>query len=220
MRTSYFPFTEPSVEFDVTCFLCNGQGCARVQALGLDRDGRRGLGRSRCVPQRRLRPRRLVRLRVRARHRAHRDAAPRPRPTCACSGRTTSACWSSSDEGPRLAGCASTSSSTCRSRSSRGGSSSRAARSTASCAAASPDEDGNLELFLVGKVLEAEKHPNADRLQLTQRRRRRGRAALDRLRRVELRRRRDGRRRAAGRGAPERPDARARARCAARSRTG
>jgi len=27
MRTSYFPFTEPSVEFDVTCFLCNGRGC-------------------------------------------------------------------------------------------------------------------------------------------------------------------------------------------------
>lgn len=27
MRTSYFPFTEPSVEFDVTCFLCGGQGC-------------------------------------------------------------------------------------------------------------------------------------------------------------------------------------------------
>ncbi len=30
-----------------------------------------------------------------------------------------------------------------------------------------PDEDRNLELFLVGKVLDAEKHPNADRLQLT-----------------------------------------------------
>ena len=29
------------------------------------------------------------------------------------------------------------------------------------------DANGNLELFLVGKVLEAEKHPNADRLQLT-----------------------------------------------------
>jgi phenylalanyl-tRNA synthetase alpha chain len=27
MRTSYFPFTEPSVEFDVTCFLCDGRGC-------------------------------------------------------------------------------------------------------------------------------------------------------------------------------------------------
>src|SRR5436190_5146312 len=30
-----------------------------------------------------------------------------------------------------------------------------------------PDSDGNLGLFLVGKVLEAEKHPNADRLQVT-----------------------------------------------------
>ena len=29
-----------------------------------------------------------------------------------------------------------------------------------------PDEDGNLGLFRVGKVVEAEKHPNADRLQL------------------------------------------------------
>ena len=29
-----------------------------------------------------------------------------------------------------------------------------------------PDEDGNLGLFRVGRVLEAEKHPNADRLQL------------------------------------------------------
>jgi len=30
-----------------------------------------------------------------------------------------------------------------------------------------PDEDGNIGLFRVGTVLEAEKHPNADRLQLT-----------------------------------------------------
>ena len=29
-----------------------------------------------------------------------------------------------------------------------------------------PDDDGNLGLFRVGRVLEAEKHPNADRLQL------------------------------------------------------
>jgi phenylalanyl-tRNA synthetase alpha chain len=28
MRTSFFPFTEPSVEFDVTCYLCDGRGCA------------------------------------------------------------------------------------------------------------------------------------------------------------------------------------------------
>src|SRR5213595_1734135 len=31
-----------------------------------------------------------------------------------------------------------------------------------------PDEDGNLGLFRVGRVLEAGKHPNADRLQLCQ----------------------------------------------------
>ncbi len=34
MRTSYFPFTEPSVEFDVTCFLCNGQGCSVCKQSG------------------------------------------------------------------------------------------------------------------------------------------------------------------------------------------
>jgi phenylalanyl-tRNA synthetase alpha chain len=27
IRTSYFPFTEPSAEFDVSCFLCGGAGC-------------------------------------------------------------------------------------------------------------------------------------------------------------------------------------------------
>jgi phenylalanyl-tRNA synthetase alpha chain len=27
MRTSFFPFTEPSVEFDLTCYLCDGTGC-------------------------------------------------------------------------------------------------------------------------------------------------------------------------------------------------
>lgn len=27
LRPSYFPFTEPSAEMDVTCFLCNAEGC-------------------------------------------------------------------------------------------------------------------------------------------------------------------------------------------------
>jgi phenylalanyl-tRNA synthetase alpha chain len=27
VRTSFFPFTEPSAEFDVSCFLCAGRGC-------------------------------------------------------------------------------------------------------------------------------------------------------------------------------------------------
>jgi phenylalanyl-tRNA synthetase alpha chain len=34
MRTSHFPFTEPSVEFDVTCFLCGGSGCAVCKHSG------------------------------------------------------------------------------------------------------------------------------------------------------------------------------------------
>jgi phenylalanyl-tRNA synthetase alpha chain len=34
MRTSYFPFTEPSVEFDVTCFLCAGKGCVFCKHTG------------------------------------------------------------------------------------------------------------------------------------------------------------------------------------------
>lgn len=34
MRTSFFPFTEPSVEFDVTCYLCDGEGCAVCKHSG------------------------------------------------------------------------------------------------------------------------------------------------------------------------------------------
>ena len=34
MRTSFFPFTEPSVEFDMTCFLCDGAGCAVCKHSG------------------------------------------------------------------------------------------------------------------------------------------------------------------------------------------
>ncbi|MDQ3992969.1 MAG: phenylalanine--tRNA ligase subunit alpha [Actinomycetota bacterium] len=34
MRTSFFPFTEPSVEFDMTCYLCDGAGCALCKHSG------------------------------------------------------------------------------------------------------------------------------------------------------------------------------------------
>jgi len=34
VRTNYFPFTEPSVEFDVTCFLCGGTGCVFCKYSG------------------------------------------------------------------------------------------------------------------------------------------------------------------------------------------
>lgn len=34
LRSSYFPFTEPSVEVDVTCAECNGKGCAMCKGSG------------------------------------------------------------------------------------------------------------------------------------------------------------------------------------------
>ncbi len=33
-RPSYFPFTEPSLEMDITCFLCNGKGCRICKQTG------------------------------------------------------------------------------------------------------------------------------------------------------------------------------------------
>ncbi len=33
-RPSYFPFTEPSAEMDITCFLCNGKGCRVCKQTG------------------------------------------------------------------------------------------------------------------------------------------------------------------------------------------
>lgn len=33
-RASYFPFTEPSAEMDVTCILCDGQGCKLCKKTG------------------------------------------------------------------------------------------------------------------------------------------------------------------------------------------
>ncbi|MBU0997104.1 MAG: phenylalanine--tRNA ligase subunit alpha [Firmicutes bacterium] len=34
LRPSYFPFTEPSVEVDVTCHKCNGKGCSMCKGSG------------------------------------------------------------------------------------------------------------------------------------------------------------------------------------------
>ena len=34
LRSSYFPFTEPSVEYDVSCFNCGGKGCALCKGTG------------------------------------------------------------------------------------------------------------------------------------------------------------------------------------------
>ena len=34
LRPSYFPFTEPSAEFEVTCFVCDGAGCSVCSRTG------------------------------------------------------------------------------------------------------------------------------------------------------------------------------------------
>lgn len=34
LRPSYFPFTEPSVEVDVSCYKCNGKGCSMCKGTG------------------------------------------------------------------------------------------------------------------------------------------------------------------------------------------
>ena len=34
LRPSYFPFTEPSVEVDVSCYKCNGKGCSMCKNTG------------------------------------------------------------------------------------------------------------------------------------------------------------------------------------------
>ncbi|HOS88032.1 MAG TPA: phenylalanine--tRNA ligase subunit alpha [Candidatus Paceibacterota bacterium] len=34
LRPSYFPFTEPSFEIDMTCLICNGKGCAACKHSG------------------------------------------------------------------------------------------------------------------------------------------------------------------------------------------
>ena len=34
LRPSYFPFTEPSVEVDVSCFQCHGKGCKLCKGTG------------------------------------------------------------------------------------------------------------------------------------------------------------------------------------------
>jgi phenylalanyl-tRNA synthetase alpha chain len=33
-RASYFPFTEPSAEVDVSCFLCDASGCSACKGTG------------------------------------------------------------------------------------------------------------------------------------------------------------------------------------------
>ena len=87
LRPHYFPFTEPSVEVDVSCFACDGKGwladgarCSLckgsgwIEILGSGMVDPNVLG---FVAGERLRPGAGAGLRVRHGHRADRDAPPR-----------------------------------------------------------------------------------------------------------------------------------------------
>lgn len=50
-RPSYFPFTEPSAEMDVSCFICGGSGCNICKKNRLGRDPRLRHGASKCFNQ-------------------------------------------------------------------------------------------------------------------------------------------------------------------------
>ena len=83
-RPSYFPFTEPSAEMDMVCFVCRGlqPGRRRLPHLpgrGLDRVGRLRGGQPARAHRLRRRQRALHRLRVRLRHRPDADVPPRHR---------------------------------------------------------------------------------------------------------------------------------------------
>ena len=69
-RPSFFPYTEPSAELDISCVACGGSGLRDVQAHRLDRDPRQRHGPSGRVRGRRLRRRAVHRLRLRHGHRA------------------------------------------------------------------------------------------------------------------------------------------------------
>ncbi len=121
LRPHFFPFTEPSVEVDVSCFNCNGGRHRRRRALRhlqghrLARDPRLRHGR----PERAAVTSRTTAM-TPSRFRASRSAwgssgsrcSSTASPICACSMTMTSASWSSSHEGARSNGCTSTASRT------------------------------------------------------------------------------------------------------------
>ena len=89
MRTSFFPFTEPSVEFDVTCFLCGGKGCAFCKHTGWFEMGGAGVVDPAVLENVGSTPRSGRGFALGIGPRPHRRAASRHSPTSACSGRTT-----------------------------------------------------------------------------------------------------------------------------------
>ena len=76
-RPGYYPFTEPSVAFDVECLVCGGSGCPACGRTGWMTILGAGHGPPGRAPVRRPRPGALPGVRVRHGSRAHQDAQAR-----------------------------------------------------------------------------------------------------------------------------------------------
>ena len=76
-RPGYYPFTEPSVAFDVECLVCGGSGCPACGRTGWMTILGRGDGPPGRAPVRRPRPGALPGLRLRDGARADQDAQAR-----------------------------------------------------------------------------------------------------------------------------------------------
>ena len=98
-RPGYYPFTEPSVAFDVECLVCGGAGLPGVRPERLDDDPRRRHGPSRSCSATAASTRSATRASPSAWARSASRCSATGSPTCGCSSRTTSASWASSDEG-------------------------------------------------------------------------------------------------------------------------
>ena len=65
IRSSYFPFTEPSIEVDMDCIVCGGKGCGLCKRTGWIEIMGAGMVHPVVLAQRRLRSRPIHRLRLR-----------------------------------------------------------------------------------------------------------------------------------------------------------
>ena len=74
---SYFPFTEPSAEFEITCTICEGAGCRTCSQTGWIELGGCGMVDPAVFDAVGRRPRGVDRVRLRLRHRPLRPDAPR-----------------------------------------------------------------------------------------------------------------------------------------------
>ena len=88
-RASFFPFTEPSAELDISCLLCHGAGCRVCKKQRMD--GNSGIrdDSSECAARGRLRPGGVPGLCLRDGRRAPRRCSSSASTTCGCSSRTT-----------------------------------------------------------------------------------------------------------------------------------